>query len=639
MATSIIDPDNGGGTDYLSLNAWEAAKQAVLSAPEIAQCRNSSGSADTTAFEISAWTTSAENYILIEAYTGFQHEGVYSTAKYHLTTTNDSALHILEHYVRVDGIQIELTTTGTAGASGVAMSGLVAGGADIRLSNIIVKGICASTGTVAGIVANDADLTLLTIWNTIVYGIEASGDPSQRGIYMDNVGTANLYNCTVNDCERGIERDVGTVNVQNSLVFECADDFNGTFNSITYCASDDDHTGDSATNFVITQTADDYAALVTDADGRDYSVTDTSSELFNTGNGATPKGTFTDDIIGTTRGPADGDWDIGAFEFAAEGPAAHVATITDGISAADVHAGLGGYLATITDGLGMADAHSSGLQALLSEGMLNSDVASVVSALFATLTDGVNTSDQPSPLKGMVATLSESVNVGDTLDPLLALLAEISDGVDFGDVPSILSQFLDTITDGITAGDAPDPLLALLAEISEGVDLGDFTSTFSQFLDSLADGVDFGDVNNAIGGYIKSISDGVTTSDTVSPLLALLAAVSDGGVFGDVAGTINQFLDVIADSIIISDVNSPNVVFNVTVTDSASFNDVLSTIFSFGVIITDGFSTGDVTVYPSGAQGEVNISFSTKKSTVTFAVRKASLTFISKQSNIEFQRG
>ena len=80
------------------------------------------------------------------------------------------------------------------------------------------------------------------------------------------------------NCTRGISRAAGTVDLINNAIFNCDDDLVGTFNSIVYCATDDDHSGDSATNVQISQSADDWAALVTDAAGNDFSVTDVSSE-------------------------------------------------------------------------------------------------------------------------------------------------------------------------------------------------------------------------------------------------------------------------------------------------------------------------------------------------------------------------
>ena len=73
--------------------------------------------------------------------------------------------------------------------------------------------------------------------------------------------------------------------------------------------------GEGTDGVAITQTADNYAALVVDAAGGDFSITDTSSELYNAG---TNTGAPPDDIIGILR-PQDTTVDIGAFEFPVDG--------------------------------------------------------------------------------------------------------------------------------------------------------------------------------------------------------------------------------------------------------------------------------------------------------------------------------
>lgn len=71
MATEvvkIVDPDNGSGTNYTSLSAWEAGEQKdLVSADEIAvaKCRCTNGTADSTNTDISGWTTDSTRYCKI----------------------------------------------------------------------------------------------------------------------------------------------------------------------------------------------------------------------------------------------------------------------------------------------------------------------------------------------------------------------------------------------------------------------------------------------------------------------------------------------------------------------------------------------------------------------------------------------
>lgn len=328
--TKVVDPDNGGGTDYTSLDAYEDALGGTTTGHlpnddqiAIAQCRSSSGGDDTTPVIFTGWTTDATRYIKVTGGEGVGDfpisTGILDETKY-LLHNDDASIgmaYVREDYFRIENIQFKVTETSTNTRFGLYVdTGITATNNDIRVDGCIFKGVCSGTGSANGIAVTDTD-TNIKIWNTIVYGFFISADTGFRGINL-NCATANIYNCTVYNCTRAIARGGGTVTAINCLVFNNDDDFNGTI-AMTYCASDDDHTGDSATNFVITQTAGNYAALVTDAPNGDFSVTDASSELYQTGNGATPKALFTDDIIGTTRGPADLDWDIGAFELVTAG--------------------------------------------------------------------------------------------------------------------------------------------------------------------------------------------------------------------------------------------------------------------------------------------------------------------------------
>lgn len=324
--TYYVDVDVIGGTGdgsslanaYSSLNVAETARDANITAGNAVRflCHNTLGNADTTAVNFIGWTTDADSYIKVEAEASYRHAGVYDTSKYHLTSADTTILTISEDYVRFVGLQFGLTVTSGNGGSCITASGINATN-DVRVSNCIFNSVsCTGTVGAQGLKIVDSDL-LGSIWNCIFYNFLSISNPTDNsfiGIRIQLGSTINIWNCTINDCFLGMWRQAGTVNVVNCLVFENANDFNGTI-SMTYCASDDDHTGDSGTNFVITQTGDDYAALVVDADGGDYNVTDGSSELVGTGTDD-PGGAIQDDtdIAGNARSST---WDIGAFELSA----------------------------------------------------------------------------------------------------------------------------------------------------------------------------------------------------------------------------------------------------------------------------------------------------------------------------------
>lgn len=305
---------------YQSLNAWEAAEETDLDTANnthIVHCnRTNGGGTDQLHTRITGWTTSATDYITIIA-DDFPSDGIWDNTKYIFdNNAAHTVIDIREDYVRLINLQFLVTVAPNDNWDGIIFTGL--GTSVIYINSCIIKGVSAGTGSSRGILLNIADTTL-NLYNTEIYGFISGGDTGFRGIQINNTTNTNIYNCTLYNNYSGILQQAGTVTAINCAVFNNTDDFTNTI-TMTYCASDDDHTGDSATNVQITQSADDWAALVVDAAGGDFHVTDISSELYNTGNGATPKSAFTDDIIGTTRGPADLDWDIGAYELLVVAP-------------------------------------------------------------------------------------------------------------------------------------------------------------------------------------------------------------------------------------------------------------------------------------------------------------------------------
>ena len=302
---------------YQSLNAWEGAEQTDLDTANnthTVHCnRTNSGGMDTTAVTVDGWTTSATDFITIIA-DDFPADGIYDSTKYVLHN-NDSAVtffSINEDFVNLTNFQMLTTGTGTNSRRGLNIVGQNVSNA-INIDSCIFKGIVSGTGAGIGIRAVDADLNL-TIFNTAFCDFFITGDIGFRAILVALANVANIYNCTFYNNTVGIERSGGTANVINCALFNNEDDFSGTFNTIDYCATEEG-AGQGTNGVAITQTASDYAALVTDAANGDFSVKDTSSELYQTGNGATPKSVFTDDIIGTTRDAVDLNWDIGMYEF------------------------------------------------------------------------------------------------------------------------------------------------------------------------------------------------------------------------------------------------------------------------------------------------------------------------------------
>lgn len=297
---------------YQSLNQWESAEGADLDTANnthtVHTNRTNSGGEDTTSISIMGWTTSATDFITIRG-DDFPLDGVFDNTKYLLSVTNGAMLTIREDYVRIEYIQFEITQTGSGNPFGILITTSTPSSNERRISNCIIKGISSGTGGGQGIAVDSAD-AIVKIWNSTIYGFYILNDFAFECLILS--GTVDIYNSTIYNCTEGIQQS-GTVTLINTAIFNTQNDILGTV-TLNYSATEDGDDSGNNGNITITQ-GDPWTDLVTNPAIGDFSVTDVNSELYQTGNGATPKSLFTDDIIGTIRGPADLDWDIGAFEY------------------------------------------------------------------------------------------------------------------------------------------------------------------------------------------------------------------------------------------------------------------------------------------------------------------------------------
>jgi len=320
--TKVVDPDSGAGYDYDSLFDWEAGEQGDLTGVRdeiaVAKCRCTGGTADTTAFTIDGWTTSATQYIKIwtDPTESYRHNGTYQTGnKYRLELSNATGIINKELCVKIQGIQIALTGLTTGDLSAVLWNDAQANGFVFEFSSGIIR---QNSGSIAirayGIrhyFAGASRTGNLYIYNNIIYGFTNSGANGGQAISVADTGTVSLYNNTLKDCDWGVYRTSGTVTIINGLFSGCIiGDASGTITD-TYCATSNNNTKGltalgTGNRFSQTFTfvgAADFHLTVDDAGARDY------------GDGSTVKAIFTDDIDGVARPAVDLDWDIGADEY------------------------------------------------------------------------------------------------------------------------------------------------------------------------------------------------------------------------------------------------------------------------------------------------------------------------------------
>lgn len=308
MATEvihIIDPDGGAGYDYLSLADWYTAQQrdlVSLDEIEIAKCRSSSGSADTTAVNFGnyTFTTDATRRVIVRADSGHEAGTQWDTAKYRLQTSN-KAIESRIFGVTFDHIQI------TSASNQVINVYNEYDGINLEIIGCLVKGNTTSYEAMLSLRSFVAGS--VKVVNTIVY--DAPGT-STYGIYAGNTTsglTYYYYNCTVHNCSRAYRGQGNNTIAKNCIAQDCGDGFYSDFNtseSTNNLSNTNDAPGSNPINSTavvfVDEANDDFGLDSTDSVAKDAGVNLSADSNYS----------FNVDIAGNTR---SGSWDIGASEY------------------------------------------------------------------------------------------------------------------------------------------------------------------------------------------------------------------------------------------------------------------------------------------------------------------------------------
>lgn len=304
VITKTIKPSGG---DYTSLAAWEAGRQGDLVAAdtiEVAECY--AAIKDTSRVIIDGWTTGANNYIKIYTPASERHDGKWHTSKYQIKWDTFSAdlIYINEDYVRIDGLQLDVTNY-----AGIRM-GAVTG--EIHISNTIAKGNPSATTNNKGFELAVRSPGVLKMWNSIAYDFKnATG--TNIGFQVYDTGSIYIYNCTAYNCELGFYAlFASSPYVYNNIANACTDGF--AVNASTwignYNISDlpDDAPGANSKNST--------TVSFVDAANKDFHLSASDTAAKDSGQTNPASGLYSDDIDGQTR---TGTWDIGADEYVAAG--------------------------------------------------------------------------------------------------------------------------------------------------------------------------------------------------------------------------------------------------------------------------------------------------------------------------------
>ncbi|MEA3398166.1 MAG: choice-of-anchor Q domain-containing protein [Patescibacteria group bacterium] len=287
----------------------------------VAKCRSTGGSADTTAVDISGWSTASTTYIKIwtdpdDVYG--RHQGKWDESKYRLIP----GVHINRIVisgatdVTIDGLQIE--TYGKIAPSIAISYNTAESDGNINISSCILRDSNLSTASYhRGFVNNGGSGTTIKLWNNIIYDFN-SGTFGGCGVKQaTDDQTLYAYNNTIYNCTIGFDDYYltnGKLLLINNITQNCGNGYeiNGANidSASDYNISDDgtapgDNSITSATVQFLDTANDDFHLSPNDTSARNAGVS-----LFNDATSS-----FSTDIDGTARGSA---WDIGADEVPVE---------------------------------------------------------------------------------------------------------------------------------------------------------------------------------------------------------------------------------------------------------------------------------------------------------------------------------
>lgn len=302
-----VDPDATGtgsgltwANAYTSLSAWEAAEDTDLvtaTDTHTVYVRSSAGTADTTGFSITGWTTNSSYYITVQAASGHQAiKSGWSTSRYRLSITDDS-VEIQEDYTRFIGLQIE-----TIHSAASYVRAIYCHAASCTFANCRVRG--SGSGTqYSGFAFLEAESGTCVIYNSIIERFTG------YGVLCEVTIGVTLYNSIINNTTlAGIYRSAGTVAAYNCAIFNTNNDINGTV-TVDYCATDD---GDG-TNAIAPDGGDWDNEFSDEANG-DYALLNTGN-LYRAGANNPSSGIYTTDIDGDSYN--SGAYSVGVDEYVA----------------------------------------------------------------------------------------------------------------------------------------------------------------------------------------------------------------------------------------------------------------------------------------------------------------------------------
>ncbi|EKD29060.1 MAG: hypothetical protein ACD_79C00091G0001, partial [uncultured bacterium] len=212
---------------------------------------------DTARPVVTTFTTGKDNYIRIftpylntEVGVSQRYKGVWDVSKYYMqiamSASYTSAFLIVDDFVKIDGIQFEVSNAGNYTDTSAVGDFLDSNDYDkvLYISNCIFKS-ASPLQRGYGIKIGDSDTTAY-IYNNIIYGFQSNVTYNYGGIvFRNNLAQGYIYNNTIVDCYYGIAGGSNQI-LKNNIVLNSNTCLSGAFNSESDYNIVSDNTGSGA---------------------------------------------------------------------------------------------------------------------------------------------------------------------------------------------------------------------------------------------------------------------------------------------------------------------------------------------------------------------------------------------------------
>lgn len=318
-----VDPDGTG--DYTSLSAAITGEATDLVAADeylVIDCISSSGTADTTAVDVTGFTTDKDHFVVIRQGDSDRHLGAWDATNYRLAASSTShLLTISDPYVIIDGLQIDQTQTNSSDHDIIYVDDVV----ESTIRNCLLIGNGGSSGVTGrtGVFIN-ADTSSQThyFYNNIIFardGVtfeqQAAGESSdficyQNGILSSEFSQNNRRGIYLNERFGTLSAYVKNCYLVN-FYFGGGDDY---LNSGATVTTADIMTTDSTSPTGQTSQQPSWV----DVFGLDFNLTNTETDPIDTGTDLSSDASGKLDIVADAQGAqygAGSGYEIGPLEY------------------------------------------------------------------------------------------------------------------------------------------------------------------------------------------------------------------------------------------------------------------------------------------------------------------------------------